>query len=171
MTGEQQDSQWWGDVRDKAEERKTDLLPSMICFLLRPLSVSALQTGGKEVHVKGANGHANAHIDAHTHDSRRSRVRSLNTANNSLHNKLPTNHRRELHPLDAPQCARSSRTNCAACLCSGQTQGLLSLSVLFTSDLPMNAQLALLWWFSVENTLSRQKYIQYIACRYKTGLD
>lgn len=90
-------------------------------------------TGGREVHVRAVNAHSctYTHKLSHTTNWRR----SLNMPNKSLHNKVPTHHWREVHPLNTPQCAHSYRINGAVCLSSGQTQ-------LITSVLPAASQLA-----------------------------
>lgn len=108
--GEQRGFEWWGDEKDKAEARKIDSLPSMMCFLLRPLSVSALQ---QEKCMSRVSTHTQTHILMHIHASLMNRIRSLNMPNDSLYNKLTTNHWKEIHPLDSLQCVCRSRTKCA----------------------------------------------------------
>lgn len=58
-------------MKDEATElgerggKKKNLLPSMMCFLFRPLSVSALQQEGKEeVDIKGESTHMQMHAYA-----------------------------------------------------------------------------------------------------------
>ena len=104
----------WREGQSRGEE--IDLLPSMMCFLLRPRSVSALQQDGESCMSGAPTTHAERNTIIRKRTSLRNWSRSLNMPNKSLHNKLPTNHWRAVHPLEAPQCACSYGTNCAVCL-------------------------------------------------------
>ncbi len=122
----------WHEGQSRREE--IDLLPSMMCFLLRPLSVSALQQKWKKCVSRVSK---RAHIHMHRRSAWIEVI--MNMPNERMHNKLPTNHWRQIHPLDAALCACSYRTKCAVSRCSGQTQDLLSLPELFTKYLSMTS--------------------------------
>ncbi len=139
-----------GDVKDKAEERQSTCYLQW-CVFCWGLSPSLLCNRRERSAWQGVS----THMQTFTHTAHMNW--SLNMPNKSTHNKLPTIHWREIHPLDAPQWARSYRTNCAVCLCNGQTHKAYyhCLSYL-TLIYQMALQLARLWWCAGEN-ISRQK--------------
>lgn len=94
--------------RTKQGERT---LPSMICFLLRPLSVSALQRKRERRAITGISTHVpHQHTHPHTETAVVILIRSSTMPNNCSHSKAPTNHWTEFHPLGT-LCASSSGTD------------------------------------------------------------
>lgn len=91
-------------------------LPSMICFLLRPLSVSALQQKRERRAITGMSTHV-----PHKYRNTRTKmavvilIRSSTMPNDCSHSKVPTNHWTEFHPLGTP-CVCSSGTDCITAL-------------------------------------------------------
>lgn len=72
----------------------------MICFLLRPLSVSALQQKRERWSITGLSTHVpHQHTHPHTETAVVILIRSSTMPNNCSHSKVPTNHWTEFHPL------------------------------------------------------------------------
>lgn len=73
--------------RERGEKKNKNVLPSMMCFLFRPLSVSALQQEGKEeVDIKGG-----SHLTC-THARIRNVLWLESDRQTGLHDRLAANH-------------------------------------------------------------------------------